>query len=107
MGTVVPFQNSSQQLRLALCVCIVQDGLCTKYLINGEMEAERHADDEEESTDFLLLTYILGMCYPNSAFSHCKHTAVKNATLVPNSKISPAMSKQGDMIKIIMETECL
>lgn len=27
------------------------------------MEVERHADDDEESTDFLLLTYILGMCY--------------------------------------------
>lgn len=33
------------------------------------MEVERHADDEEESTDFLVLTHILGMCYPNSAKS--------------------------------------
>lgn len=61
----------------------------------------------KKALEFLLLTYILGMCYPNSAFSCCKVTAVKNATLVPSPKITLGMSKQGDTIRRITKAQYL
>lgn len=57
MGTVEPFQNSSQELRLALWVSIAQDGLCTKYLKNAEMEDKSLKNwNEWKLKDTLMMT---------------------------------------------------